>query len=82
MTIELDKQTIRAIAAEVAKILRDNRVSDVRLIPCPEAAKRLGISQDRLRKIKNRFSYVKRGGGQRARLYFDADKLIREYQGL
>ena len=88
MTIELDKRTIHAIAVEVAKLLRGEGVSDTRLISCREAAARLGISMDRLRKIKDdeagtpRFSYVKRGEGQRARLYFDADRLMGEYQAM
>lgn len=77
MTIELDKRTVRAIAVEVAKLIRGEGISDVRLIPCSEAAKILGISQDRLRKTKDKYPHVKRGEGQRARLYFDADKLVR-----
>lgn len=88
MLIELDKRTIHAIAVEVAKLLRGEGANDQRLIPCREAAERLGISMDRLRKIKDddkgtpRFSYIKRGEGQRARLYFDADRLMAEYQAL
>lgn len=74
------------IAAKTAKMVvkmlhREDALAQ-RLIPCSEAASRLGISPDRLRRLKDSFTHVKRGKGQQARLYFDADRLISEFQDL
>ena len=84
MTIELDEKTLNILANKIANIvvrkLRNQGADDVRLIPCAEAAKRLGITPDWMRKIKDNFSYIKRGDGKQSRLYFNADTLIQEYQ--
>ena len=84
MTIELDERTLNQLAQKVATIivrkLRNDGTTDQRLISCNEAAKRLGITPGRLRKIKGQFSFVKRGTDKQAKLFFDADRLISEYQ--
>ena len=86
MTIELDERTMNILAQKTAKILvkmlRNEGTTDQRLIPCVEAANRLGISPDRLRRIKGSFTHVKRGDGKQAKLFFDADLLIKEFQSL
>ena len=86
MTIELDDRTMNILAHKTAKILarmlRNEGMTDQRLIPCTEAAKRLGISPDRLRRLKDSFTHIKRGTDSQARLFFDADLLIKEYQTL
>jgi hypothetical protein len=86
MTIELDDKTLNLLAQKTAKILakmlRNDGATDRRLIPCVEAAKRLGITPDRLRRIKGNFTHIKRGTGKQAKLFFDADLLIQEFNFL
>ena len=84
MNIELDERTMNILATKTAKIvvkmLRNEGAQDQRLISCKEAADRLGISPDRLRRIKDCFTHIKRGDKTQAKLFFDADLLIKEYQ--
>ena len=86
MNIELDERTMNIIAKKTAKIvvsmLRNEGAQDQRLISCKEAAGRLGISPDRLRRIKDCFTHIKRGNSTQAKLFFDADLLIQEYQNI
>ncbi len=74
MKLMLDKYTIHAIAEEVANVLEERRKP--RLVTTEEAAKTLGISPTHLRRIKDRFGYVKIGDGQRGKLRFNADTLV------
>lgn len=80
MTIELDDRTMNIIAKKVADVvlreLRGTGCSESKYISCGEAAKKLGISTDRLRKTKNKYTYVKRGEDNQSRLYFDENSLF------
>lgn len=86
MKIELDDKTMNILAQKTAKMLfkmlRNNGTTDQRLIPCVEAAKRLGITPDRLRHIKDGFTHIKKGGEKQGKLFFDADLLIQEFNFL
>jgi hypothetical protein len=46
-----------------------------------EAANLLGIGEDRMRKIKNRFPYVKVGDTQQGRILFERQALLECYIG-
>lgn len=60
MELELSKQTIDAIAHRTALILSKmmkEESGNMEMVPCSEAAKILHISEDRLRRVKDRYIY-------------------------
>lgn len=76
----LDRPTIRAIAEEVVRVLEERK--EPKLVSTKEAARMLGISERRLRQIKNRLGYVKHGELMQGRLMFDANKIQNRYAEL
>ena len=80
MTIELDDRTMNILAGKVAKIVLQQlrgEATKPNYITCAEAAKRLGVSKDWLRKTKNNYTYIKKGEGVQSRIYFDANQLFK-----
>lgn len=61
------------------KANRDLRKPAKRLVSPKVASEYLGISVRQLRRIKDKFSYVKSGDKQQSGLLFDAEKLFDEY---
>lgn len=82
--VELTPRQLKQLAYDVAVIVAQ-KMRDLRDVECPElvtteeAAQILGISAGRLRKIKDRFDYVKQGGQQQGKLLFRRDSLLKSY---
>lgn len=72
--VTLDYPTIRAIAKEVAKLLKRDEMPD--LVTTQEAADILGISAGRMRQIKDKFTHVKKGADKQSKLLFKKSELI------
>lgn len=72
--VTLDYPTIRAIAKEVARLLKRDEMPD--LVTTQQAASILGISPARMRQIKDRFPHVKKGADKQSKLLFRKADLI------
>ena len=72
--VTLDYPTIRAIAKEVAKLLKRDEMPD--LVTTQEAADILGISAGRMRQLKYKFPHVKKGADKQGKLLFKKSALI------
>jgi tRNA U34 5-carboxymethylaminomethyl modifying enzyme MnmG/GidA len=72
--ISLDYDTVRAIAREVAKILKRDELPD--LVTTEQAARILGITPSRMRQIKDKFPHMKKGADKQGKLLFVKSKLI------
>lgn len=80
MIVEIQSQDeawLMAFAKAQAKL----RMETPRLVSAKEAAAMLGISADRLYRIKDEahLTYIK-GGGRSCRVKFDANVIVREYE--
>ena len=77
MEVTLDKATIDAIAQRVAHIIKKSIKDDEppEMVTAKEAAAILHISPDRMRRIKDRFPYVK-SDGHAGRLLFVRKALL------
>ena len=69
---------IRDITASIVKQLKGKDV-EPDVVSTEEAARILGITPDRLRRIKDRFSYSKAGGSSQGKLLFKRSTLIKAY---
>lgn len=80
MEVSLDKATIDAIANRVATIIRKSIMDEKQpeMVTVKEAAAILHISPDRMRRIKDRFPYIK-AGGHGGRILFKRDTLLEHY---
>ena len=72
--VTLDYPTIRAIAKEVAKLLKRDEMPD--LVTTQEAADILGISAGRMRQLKDKFPHIKKGADKQSKLLFKKSALI------
>lgn len=72
--VTLDYPTIKAIAKEVAKLLRRDELPD--MVTTEEAAGILGITPSRMRQIKDRFPHMKKGANMQGKLLFHKAELI------
>lgn len=72
--VTLDYTTIKAIAKEVARLLKRDEMPD--LVTTQQAAEILGISAGRMRQIKDKFPHVKKGADKQAKLLFKKSALI------
>ena len=83
MDIFLSEKQIDMIATKTAKILlhkmKEESESPSEYCDVKEAARILGITQNRMRNIKDKFPYIKNGSNQQGRILFLRDSLIREY---
>lgn len=83
MDIFLSQKQIDMIAAKTATIvlrkMKEDSEPPTEYCDVKEAARILGISQNRMRNIKDKFPYIKNGDNQQGRILFVRDALIREY---
>lgn len=77
MEVELSKKSIKALAIELAKVLKKGVEPD--LITPKEAAERLGISLSRLYHIKDRLPHTKLGTNKQGPLRFYSKGLMDAY---
>ena len=80
---KLDQSSIDAIAYKAAKIvvseLKKSEEAPVEMVPVSVAARILGISEDHMRRIKDKFPHIKNGNNKQGRLLFVRDSLLKEY---
>lgn len=86
--MELNDRQIEKLADKVAeKIFHmlqtsgtgNNKQVSPNMCTVKEAAKILGICEDHMRRIKDRFPHVKQGDNQQGRILFERDALIKCY---
>ena len=80
---KIDQTSIDAIAYKAAKIvvseLKKCEEPQLEMVPVSVAAKILGISEDYMRRIKDKFPHIKNGNNKQGRLLFVRDALLKEY---
>ena len=81
MRIEYDPSFIKLLAKEVVKEMRrtEQKKPQPELINCKEAAALIGVSEDYVRKIKDRLPHVKQGNNNQGRLLFVKEGLLEAY---
>lgn len=83
MDIFLSEKQMDAIANKTAKILfrklREDEEPPSEMVSVKEAAHILGITQNHMRRIKNKFPHIKNGPNDQGRLLFKRDALLAEY---
>jgi hypothetical protein len=81
MRIEYDPVFIKLLAKEVVKEMRrtEKEQPEPELISCKDAAALIGVSEDYVRKIKDRLPHVKQGNNNQGRLLFFKEGLMEAY---
>ena len=83
MDIILSDKQIEAIASKTAEILfrklREEEEPPSDYVSVKEAAHILGITQNHMRRIKDKFPHIKNGPNSQGRLLFKRDSLLAEY---
>ena len=81
MRIEYDTVFIKLLAKEVVKEMRrtEQEKPQPELISSKEAAAQIGVSEDYIRKIKDRLPHVKQGNNNQGRLLFVKEGLMEAY---
>ena len=81
MRIEYDPVFIKLLAKEVVKEMRrtEKEQPQPELISCKDAATLIGVSEDYVRKIKDRLPHVKQGSNNQGRLLFIKEGLMEAY---
>jgi hypothetical protein len=81
MRIEYDPVFIKLLAKEVVKEMRrtEKEQPEPELISCKDAAALIGVSEDYVRKIKDRLPHVKQGSNNQGRLLFIKEGLMEAY---
>lgn len=81
MLIEYDPVFIKLLAKEVVKEMRrtEKEQPEPELISCKDAAALIGVSEDYVRKIKDRLPHVKQGSNNQGRLLFVKEGLMEAY---
>lgn len=81
MRIEYDPVFIKLLAKEVVKEMRrtEKEQPQQELISCKDAAALIGVSEDYVRKIKDRLPHVKQGSNNQGRLLFIKEGLMEAY---
>ncbi len=81
MRIEYDPVFIKLLAKEVVKEMRrtEKEQPQPELISCKDAAALIGVSEDYVRKIKDRLPHVKQGSYNQGRLLFIKEGLMEAY---
>lgn len=81
MRIEYDPVFIKLLAKEVVKEMRrtEKEQPEPELISCKAAAALIGVSEDYVRKIKDRLPHVKQGSNNQGRLLFVKEGLMEAY---
>ena len=72
------------LASKVAYLvynkLQKDMAKEPEMVSTAEAARILSISQDRMRRIKDRFPHIKQGEGKQGKLLFVRNALLESYQ--
>ena len=81
LRFEYDPTFIKLLAKEVVKEMRrvEKEKPQPELISCKEAATLIGVSEDYVRKIKDRLPHVKQGNNNQGRLLFVREGLLEAY---
>lgn len=81
LRFEYDPTFIKLLAKEVVKEMRrvEKEKPQPELINCKEAATLIGVSEDYVRKIKDRLPHVKQGNNNQGRLLFVREGLLEAY---
>ena len=83
--LELTDQSMdvfaKKVATQVVKMMRVDSCSS-KMCTVKEAASILGIGEEHMRRIKDRFPHVKKGPKKAGRLFFERDALINEYNNV
>lgn len=81
LRFEYDSSFIKLLAKEVVKEMRrvEKEKPQPELISCKEAATLIGVSEDYVRKIKDRLPHVKQGNNNQGRLLFIKEGLLEAY---
>ncbi len=83
MDIFLSDKQMETIASKTARILfrklREEEEQPSEMVSVKEAAHILGITQNHMRRIKNKFPHIKNGPNDQGRLLFKRDALLAEY---
>ena len=81
MRIEYDPVFIKLLAKEVVKEMRrtEKEQPQPELISCKDAGALIGVSEDYVRKIKDRLPHVKQGSNNQGRLLFIKEGLMEAY---
>ena len=81
MRIEYDPVFIKLLAKEVVKEMRrtEKEQPEPELISCKDVAALIGVSEDYVRKIKDRLPHVKQGNNNQGRLLFFKEGLMEAY---
>ena len=69
------------VADQVIKKLRGvENLSEVEYVDTKEAARILGVSDNYLRQVKDKFPHLKAGDRKQGRILFKRDSLLREFK--
>lgn len=80
MEVDISIRSLRAIEQAVRRVVGGSASTDMEeYVTTKEAARLLGISQKRLRQIKDRFPHTKQGDNGQGRLRFLRCGLMKSY---
>ena len=83
MEIQISEKQMEKIASKTARILlrklKEDNEPPSEYCDVKEAARILGITQNSMRRLKDKFPYIKNGTNQQGRILFLRDALIPEY---
>lgn len=81
MRFEYDQKFIKLLAKEMVKEMQKvkDETKEPELITVKEAAALIGVSEDYIRKIKDRLPHVKQGNNNQGRLLFVKEGLMEAY---
>ena len=72
--VTIEYQTSKAIAREVAKIIKRDEMPEK--VTTEQAAQILGITPARMRQIKDKFTHIKKGADMQGKLLFKKSELL------
>ena len=81
MRFEYDQKFIKLLAKEMVKEMQKvkSEVKEPELITVKEAAETLNLSEDYVRKIKDKLAHVKQGNSKQGRILFVKEGLMDAY---
>lgn len=83
MDIQLSERDMTTIATKVTNMLlrklKESEEPPTEMVGVKEAARILGISEGRMRDIKDRFPHIKSGNNQQGRILFVRAALLKNY---
>lgn len=83
MDVQLSERDMTTIATKVTNMLlrklKESEEPPTEMVGVKEAARILGISEGRMRDIKDRFPHIKSGNNQQGRILFVRAALLENY---